>query len=184
MTDKAKTIHRLNQARTAHIRWINSIKMLISGISNTDSIELTPTESEFGRWYYNEAIMFLNDKPRMVLEDIELLLIALHDKYMKIYPIYNKKKNVFGNLLGSKSKVSEHETELSQRYYEEIIALSDKLKQKIRILESQLMSMNDEKFSVLASFIDSQTDKPTLVSTVAEDESPAENAYFYGTRGR
>lgn len=183
MTNKEKTLYRLNSARTAHVRWMNSIKLLISGISvDTESIELTPTESQFGQWYYNEAVLFLQNKPRMVLEDIELILIALHDKYMKIYPIYTKKKKFLDNLLGSKSRVNDHETELSHRYYEELVVLSDKLKQKLRILENQLISLDESHFSVLSVILD-ESQKHTADRTFMMEENQ-EKAYFYGTRGR
>lgn len=184
MTNKEKSIHNLHQARTAHIRWVNAIKLLISGIEvSADSIAISPTDSSFGQWFYDEAMLFSLGTSRMVLEEIEMILLALHDKYMKIYPIYfgNKKKGLLGGLLGGKTKASEHEIELSQHFYEEIITLSDKLKHKLRIFESQLVSLNDEKFS----FMEAMHEEATLPANEAAVLTPQnEDAYFYGTRGR
>jgi len=186
MTNKEKSIHNLHQARTAHIRWVNAIKLLVSGIEvSPDTIALSPTDSLFGTWYYDEAMLFSLGTSRMVLEEIEELLLSLHDKYMKIYPIYygQKKKTLISGLLGAKSKASEHEIELSQRYYEEIITLSDKLKHKLRILESQLMSLGEEKFDVVAGFVNVEI-TPPLELKIPEPVNNEEEAYYYGTRGR
>lgn len=186
MTNKEKSIHNLHQARTAHIRWVNTIKLLVSGIDvPSENIALVPTDSPFGKWFYAEAMLFSHGMSRLVLEEIETLLLALHDKYTKIYPIYygNKKKTLLGGLIGAKSKASEYEIELSQRYYEEIILLSDQLKHKLRVLESQLLSMGEEKFTLVAGLSDliaSAEVQPKLQETLENEE----DAYFYGTRGR
>lgn len=186
MTNKEKSIHNLHQARTAHIRWVNSIKLLVSGIEvSADTIALSPTDSLFGTWFYDEAMLFSLGTSRMVLEEIEELLLSLHDKYMKIYPIYygQKKKTLLGGLLGSKNKASEHEIELSLRYYEEIINLSDKLKHKLRILESQLLSLGEDKFDVVAGFTNVTAAEPIELK-IPEPINNEEEAYCYGTRGR
>ena len=186
MTNKENSIHNLHQARTTHIRWVNAIKLLVSGIEvSSDTIALSPTDSLFGKWFYDEAMLFSLGTSRMVLEEIEDILLSLHDKYMKIYPIYygQKKKTIISGLLGAKSKASEHEIELSLRYYEEIIILSDKLKHKLRILESQMMSMGEDKFDVVAGFTNIDTSVP-LELKIPEPVNNDEEAYYYGTRGR
>lgn len=183
MTNKEKSIYNLHQARTAHVRWVNSIKLLISGIDiPSENITLSATDSLFGKWFYEEAMIFSLGTSRMVLEEIEELFLTLHDKYMKIYPIYygKNKKSLFGGFLGSKTKVSEYEIEFSQRYYEEIVTISDKLKHKLRILESQLMSLEENKFALVTS--DAQEEQMNL--QIPEALNNDESAYFYGTRGR
>ncbi|MGA9047193.1 CZB domain-containing protein [Sulfuricurvum sp.] len=186
MTNKEKSIHNLHQARTAHIRWVNAIKLLVSGIDvSLESIALIPTDSPFGKWFYAEAMLFSQGSSRLVLEEIETLLLTLHDKYTKIYPIYygHKKKTLLGSLLGVKNKASEPEIELSQRYYEEIILLSDQLKHKLRVLESQLLSMGEEKFT-LVSGLSNSTASTAMEPKILETPESEEEAYFYGTRGR
>jgi hypothetical protein len=183
MTNKEKTLHNLHQARTSHVRWVNSIKLLISGIDVLpETITLSATDSLFGKWFYEEAMIFSLGTSRMVLEEIEELFLSLHDKYLKIYPIYygKNKKTLFGGFLGSKTKVSEYELEFSQRYYEEIVTISDKLKHKLRILESQLMSLEENKFALVTS--DALEEQMNL--KIAEALNNDENAYFYGARGR
>lgn len=186
MTNKEKSIYNFHQARTSHIRWVNAIKLLVSGIEVPEhTIHLSPTDSLFGQWFYDEAMLFSQGVSRMVLEEIEILMLSLHDKYTKIYPIYykNKKKSLLGGLIGAKNKVNEHEIELSHRYYEEIIHLSDKLKHKLRILESQMMSMGDDKFNLIAGFSKAAVSVNTELLT-SESDNKEDDAYFYGTRGR
>ncbi len=185
MTNKEKFIHNMHQARTTHIRWVNAIKLLVSGIDvDEKQITLDATHSPFGLWYYNEAMLFSLGTSQLVLEEIENLLTELHDKYTKIYPIYygNRKRSLFGELLGGRTRASAHEIELSQRFYEEIIQLSDKLKQKLRIFEAQLMSLSEEKFDELIRFTQQEKSIPAVmeIQEVSEDEG----AYYYGARGR
>jgi len=183
MTNKEKAIHHLHQARVSHIRWVNTIKLLVSGIDVPDGvIALNPMESEFGKWYYQEASLFSDSISKIVLEEIESLFLTLHDKYMKIYPIYykTKKKGLIGTILGHKSGINEYETEFSQRYYEDIVSLSDKLKQKMRVLETQMMSYAEEKFDAVIPYTGFDSPK----QPVPELNETETDAYYYGTRGR
>ena len=188
MTAKELFIHHLHDARTEHIRWINSIKLLVSGIDIPENqIALDAISSDFGIWFYKEAMLFSLGTSRMVLEDIEQLFLMLHDKYMKIYPIYYgaKKKPLLANFLGAKNKASEYEIELSHRYYEELVVLSDKLKHKLRILESQLLSLADENFESVAAFTKPRESVPAMPDLkIPAPANNEEGAYFYGTRGR
>lgn len=184
MSSKEHFIRNLHQARTAHIRWVNTIKLLVSGINvNEKQITLDATASEFGIWFYHEAMLFTIGTSRMVIEDIEELFLTLHDKYMKIYLIYYKKKNLLSGFIGGKSKASEHEIELSVLYYEEIVILSDKIKHKLRILESQLLSLEDETFNRITKYTASPIEKPIHLE-IPDHIDNKEEAYFYGTRGR
>ena len=119
----------------------------------------------------------------MVLDDIETLFLSMYDKYTKIYPIYfnSKKTPIFGRMLGNRPKASDAEMELAQRYYEEIVALSDKLKHKLRVFESQLQSMGEERFDFVTEPVETTQ---TLLSDAVEPSAPANQTYFYGARGR
>lgn len=187
MTAKEQTLHNLHQARTAHIRWLNAIKLLISGIDvNPNAIELMATDSTLGKWFYAEASQFSLGTCRMVIEEIEILLLNLHDKYMKIYLIYfgKKKKSLLESLVGKSSGVNEHEIELSNRYYEEIVEISDRLKHKLRIFESQLSAMEECKFKAHTIQETTASNNFDHVDKEIESSNTVQNAYFYGTRGR
>lgn len=186
MTPKEKFIHNLHQARTAHIRWVNAIKLLVSGIDvDIKQINLDAIGSDFGKWYYNEAMLFSMGNSRLVVEEIEIKFIACHDFYTKIYSIFNKRKNnLIGELFGKQSRVSSHEMELAHRYYEEIVILSDQLKNKIRIFEAQIIGMENDKFLSYGSIMDEKSSQPVNNSIKEPANHDEEKAYFYGARGR
>ncbi|MGD9969613.1 MAG: hypothetical protein AB7S65_04100 [Sulfuricurvum sp.] len=186
MGAKENYIKHLQNARTEHVRWVNNIKLLISGVDITEkTIPLNPAESPFGKWFYSKALLLSVSNSRNVLEDSEEIFLRLHDVYMKIYPIYFGKKNkgILGGLFSKNTSTSTHETELAQRYYEEIIALSDQLKNKLRIFETQLHATPSEKFEELARF-DEEELKPIEPANVVDEENSDDQAYFYGTRCR
>ncbi len=175
---KEQAIHRLQKARTSHVRAINDVKLLVSGLYLDESqFKLGQTKTEFGKWFYEEAMIFSTGNSRIHLEAIESLLLELHDHFTKIYQIYfaNQSGGIMG-LFGKKNKPSDAEKELARRLYDEMIALSDQLKQKLRVFESQLLSMPEEKFVELA-----HTPEPApRVAETAEDDS---GQYHFGARG-
>jgi hypothetical protein len=184
MSNKKKFINNMHRAKSAHIHWVSSIKLLVSDIDidiDKKHITLDAVNSEFGLWYYNEAVLVSLESTHLVLEQIEELLMELHDKYMKIYPIYygTQKRSLLGKLLGGKTRISAHEIKLAQQYYEEIVQLSNKLKLKLRTFEAQLMNFSDDKFSFTQQ-------KENLKPIVAKSEEASDDneAYYYGTRGR
>jgi len=178
MTNKEKCVYNLQQARTSHIRWLNAIKLLISGVQ-VDEKEMKPvsTESKFGQWFYNEAMLFSQPNCQMSLEEIDELLSKIYDEYTKIYLIYygNKQGGLKG-VLGFKHKVNKNEAVLSSHYYEELLKLSDQLKKKLRTFESQLMSLSDDKFENIATFSQEE------VVPEAVKEEKRSDTYLYGGR--
>lgn len=181
MTNKEKCIHNLQQARTSHIRWLNSIKLLISGVEmDEQSMKPLPTESRFGQWFYDEAMHFSQPICQMSLEEIDTLLSAIYDEYTKIYLIYfGEGKGGFKSMFGLKHKVNRHEAELSGRYYEEVLKYSDQLKKKLRVFESQLMSLSDDKFDALAAF-----SMPEAMPVAEIEKENSDDGYLYGGRIR
>ena len=131
-----------------------------------------------------KAMLFSLGISQLVLNEIEIFLTELHDKYTKIYPIYyaNRKRNILSGFLGGRTRPSTPEIELSQRYYDEILLVSDNLKHKLRIFESQLMSMSEEKFDKLSCFTENEKIMPIMQET--QEVSEDEGAYYYGARGR
>lgn len=178
MTNKEKCIYNLQQARTSHIRWLNNIKLLISGVQvDEKEMKPVPTESRFGKWFYNEAMHFSQPNCQMSLEEIDELLGQIYDAYTKIYLIYfGSKQGGLKGVFGFKHKVNENEAVLSSHYYEELLKLSDQLKKKLRTFESQLMSLGNEKFDNMAAFSQEE-----VVPEVIEEEKS--DTYYYGPRG-
>lgn len=181
---KETYIRNLQQARTEHIRWVNNVKLLITGIDiSLQKLPLNPTESAFGQWYYDKAILFTSTNSRIVLEDIEKIYHEIYEIYMKIYQIFQLKKTsgLFANLM--KKKISAHEQELANRYYEEMIKISDQLSAKLKIFENQLHATPSEKFEELSKY---ETGK---LEEVSDHQLPGETElntsdYYHGARSR
>lgn len=176
---KEQTIHNLHKARTAHIRTLNDVKLLVSGLSvDASQFKLGQTQTAFGKWFHEEAMLFATGNSRMSLEAIENLLLKLHDHFAKIYTIYfnNQSGGIMG-LLGKKNKPSDAEKELAQRLYEEMVVFSDELKQKLRVFETQLSSLPEEKFAQLV-YVPKEEPK---ANTETEDEDTSQ--YHFGARG-
>ncbi|MDD5360016.1 MAG: hypothetical protein PHI02_07085 [Sulfurovaceae bacterium] len=180
MKTKELYIKYTQQARAEHVKWVNNIKLLISGVNLDEKvIALNPVESSFGKWYYEKAILLSFSNSQMVLFDIEKLFLSIHDVYIKIYPIYyEKNKSIIGSIFGKRANVSAHETILAEQYYEEIVLISDKLKNKINLLEKILHATSDERFEEFVSFENEDAYKNMLT------ESEDDGKYHYGARCR
>jgi hypothetical protein len=81
-------------------------------------------------------------------------------------------------LLGLKKKASDAEKELAHRLYDEMVVLSDQIKQKLRVFESQLLSMSEEKFEELGCTAE---EEPEPLPTAADTDEGTR--YQYGARG-
>lgn len=184
MRTKEKYIRHLQQARTEHVRWVNQVKSLISGVDiDSKIIPINPTESPFGKWYYEKAILFSLSNSRSILEEIEKHFLILHELYMKIYPIYFSKKNsgLLGSMFRINRSISAHETDLAQHYYGEIVALSDQLKNKLRIFENQLHATAAEKFDDVYRFEKITIQSPAPIEKTEEESG---ETYYFGARSR
>lgn len=178
MKTKELYIKYTQQARAEHVKWVNNIKLLISGVNVDEKvIALNPVESSFGKWYYEKAILLALPNSQIVLFDIEKLFLSIHDVYIKIYPIYyEKNKSIIGSIFGKRTHVSPHETILAEQYYEEIVLISDKLKNKINLFEKILHAISDETFEELLSFDNQYVSKGVAI------ESEDDGKYHYGAR--
>jgi hypothetical protein len=190
MSNKKKFIRNMQRAKSAHMRWVSSIKLLVSDIDidiDEKEITLDAVNSEFGLWYYNEAVLFSSESTRFILEQIEELLLELHDKYMKIYPIYygTRKRSFLGKLLGGKTPINTHESKFAQQFYEEIVQLSNKLKLKLRAFETLLVNLSEDKFNELSCFTQQKENlKPIGVKSEEVSDDDDNGAYYFGARGR
>lgn len=177
---KEKYIHNLHQARTSHVRMLNALKLLVSGLNVDESqFKLNLTESVFGKWFYEEAMLFSMGNSRMYLDEIETVLLKYNDHFTKIYQIYfDNRASGFTGLLGLKKKASNAEKELAQRLYDEMVIMADQLKQKLRVFESQLASMSEEKFAEI-----DYTPPEEPKSKPAIEQEDEGSRYQFGARG-
>ena len=179
LNSKERNIAQLYKARSTHIRWMNSVKFLVSGLSIKDKIPLPLSQDSYlGQWYYNEALHFSQFNSQQTLTDIEVLIESIYTIYMKIYLIYCEEKlGVLQTIFGSKN-ISKNDHILASKYYEEMLSLSDQLKKKLAVLERQLSALSLEQHEEIKIF-DNDRDlelKVTEVNTIEKKN------YYYGAR--
>ncbi|MDH4944932.1 hypothetical protein [Sulfurimonas sp. C5] len=180
MNTKEKNMYRLYRARTAHLKWLNNIKLLVSGL-NVDKKQLTPIvqDTELGQWFYNEAKQFAQFNSKNVLEEMEELLENMYNIFAKIYSIYfGEAKSSLKTFLGFKNSASKYEIELATRCYEDIVVLSDQFKNKFGVLERQLFALSDVKHEMVRVF--EYEEEEAQKRTVMENESGDD--YHHGPR--
>ena len=153
---KQEVVGHLRAAKSAHIKWVQKAKLLISGIEiEQGAIPVDSTECKFGKWFYSDGQMLnaLSNNPLECMQMIETLHFELHDKYLTIFNIYfaeSKKVGFFAKLLGFKRKaITESEHILAKRYYYEMEAISKNLLNEINRLERRLIAIPDEKIESL-----------------------------------
>ena len=180
MNAKEKNIHSLYKARTAHLKWVNTLKLLVSGFA-IDKKTLPPLlqDSEFGKWFYNEAMQFSRFNSKNVLEEMEILLESMYDIYANIYAIYFGEKSPIKNFLGFKSSANKYEIELASRYYEDIVKLSDQFKNRFKVFESQILALSQEKHEAVQAFDSEEEHK---VSNNIHLDNDDVNVYYHGPR--
>ena len=138
MTNKQTFLSHLHQARVEHTRWVGTIKLLSAGLldTNKEELELNMSEIPFGKWLFQEAMLFRDSTCADAINEIETLWMKIHSNFMQIYDVcVSKNKSSF---FGRKKPLSDGAIRISAVHYQEIITLSDKLKQKLRLLEKQL----------------------------------------------
>ncbi|MEJ2415064.1 MAG: CZB domain-containing protein [Sulfurimonas sp.] len=180
MNTKEKNMYRLYKARTSHLKWVNNIKLLVSGFS-IDKKQLTPIaqDSDFGEWFYNEAKQFAQFNSKNVLDEMEILLDEMYNIFTKIYSIYfAKEKGSLKTFLGFKDTASKFEVEFATRCYEDIVVLSDKFKNRFGVLERQLLALGDAKHEMVKVF-ESEEEMLARKSTPVDEIS---DNYYHGPR--
>lgn len=184
MNSKEKNIDSLYKARTAHMQWLNYIKLLVSGLKlNSEPPSPLLQDSKLGNWFYNEALHFAQFNSKQALDDMEVVMEALYNKYSKIYAIhFEHKKNIFG----MKSSPSKNDLELASRYYQDIVLLSDKLKKILHTVERQMFALSMEQHDSVTNYTNNnQADEVDKVAHVVKAQSIDDTAdkYINGPRG-
>lgn len=178
MMAKEKNMYRLYKARTSHLKWVNNIKLLVSGVE-IEKKYLPPVaqDSEFGEWFYNEAKQFAQFNSKNVLDEMEELLEEMYSIFAKIYSIYfSKDKGALKAFFGFRNSASQYEKELASRCYEDIVVLSDRFKNKFNALERQLFALADNKHEQVRVF--SFEEEETLKKQNDVDDA----GYYHGPR--
>jgi len=172
MSSKEKFIQHLRTARTQQLKWLNQIKLIVSGVTTEkDAIPVNQTDSAFSQWLYNEAMVFSTASAKTVVDDMVDLHTQCYDTYLKIYnTLFSSQKAGLMGMFGSK-KASASELTLAQNYYGELVKISDQLINRLRSFESLMLATPEAKFAELI-----------IETPEAEANVPAEAAVAAGAK--
>lgn len=153
MTNKDTYLHHLHQARVEHTRWVGMIKLLSAGLldTNKQELELNMSDIDFGKWLEQEAMLFRDNTCVDTLYEIEALWKSIHNHFMQIYEVCVSKHK--SNIFGRKKPLSDGAIKISAVHYQEIITLSDKMKQNLRVLEKQLKAKGEDEFETFGTYL-------------------------------
>jgi len=177
MTTKERFIVHMRQARSQHLKWLNTIRLMVMGIAvDREEVALNPSESPFGLWLYDEAMVFVTSSSKNVLGEIADLHNRCHEHYIKIYhTLYGNNGGFLRNMFGG-SRPGSSELILAQRYYEELVADSDALVNRLRLFESQMLAAPDAKFDELVV----AAEEPETAAAKAPAVSPKVQRMYRG----
>jgi len=148
---KEETIEQLQNAKKAHVKWVQRAKALIDGVPvQKEAIPVDCTECKFGQWFYGEG-QKLNAIPGMdVLKEIETLHFDLHDTYLKIFKIYfgEVNRSFFSKIFNIKTKISDDDKEIAKEYYDKLLEISKQLLETIDRLERRLNAIPSSSFAL------------------------------------
>lgn len=182
MTNKQTFLHHLHQARVEYIRWVGMVKLLSAGLleTNKQDLELNMSEIDFGKWLYNEALLLRDTASVDTLNDIESLWKSVHTNFMQIYElcVLKNKSGIFGR----KKPLSEGAIRISAVHYQEIVVLTDTIKQKLTLLEKQLKAQGEEVFESYGNYLTAEEENK-IIAEVEKAKKKTESISVGGARG-
>ena len=179
MTNKEQFIHNLHQARIGSVRWVGSIKLLSSDLPIKDyKFELSLLDTEFGKWFYEEASLITATNSLEIIDTMEHTLIAMHKHFMDIHDmcVTNRKKT----FLGTTKALDSTERTMAFTYYQEIVRMSDEFQKLLRRFERIIQAKSDEEFTMFAYALEINKEKD-LKEDVKKEESRSSS--LGGARG-
>ncbi|MDD5359093.1 MAG: CZB domain-containing protein [Sulfurovaceae bacterium] len=141
---KTDTARQLNQAKSAHLQWVQRAYMLMFGFEfEKDSVPIDSTQCVFGKWLYGEcqALCHINDPIKDLIADIERLHLQLHNSYFEIFKIYfgEQKKGFLRGLFKTKKKsLNEDEVKIANEHYRNLENISEHLIKKLTSLQKKI----------------------------------------------
>jgi len=177
MSKKEEYLELIRQARIEQKKWINKVRLVVSGLEKDKAtVALNPSESPFGEWLYSKAMGYSIANSKLVLTDMETLFDACYQEYHKIYALLFEGTN--GNLISSLfggAKASASDYKIAEQHYEDLLNISDKLLNKLRLFETQLLATGAEKFDKVLS------NEEVIVQEEVKTPKQKEQRYYRGS---
>ena len=147
MNKKADIISHLRHAKTAHVAWISNVQILIQLANIEDAKATTPinyTTCAFGKWYYGEGQMLT---PFQEYRDIEAVHQYVHNTYLQIFGLYNKKLE--GSFFKSIKKLEQERKEKAMQLEIVLKEYSKLMFDLLIALEMKIKRMSDSEIDSL-----------------------------------
>lgn len=183
MTNKEIYLHHLHQARVEYTRWVGMIKLLSAGLLDTSkqTIELNALEIDFGKWFYQEAMLLAEGTCVSTVSEMEVLWTEIHSHFMDIYEVCAQKQK--NNIFGMKKPLSDAAIKISTVHYHEIIMLSDKLKNALRLFEKQLNAKGEDEFDIFGNHLAAQEHMKKVENAKKDKPKSGSSVGVSGARG-
>lgn len=155
MTNKEQFIHNLHQARVNVIRWGGAVKLLSADLPMKDyTFELNLFDTDFGKWFYEEASLITAANSIESIDAIEDILTTMHKNFMYIYEIcvLHRKKT----FLGTAKALGSAEKNMAFTYYQEVVRLSDEFQKVLRRFERIMQAKAEEEFTMFAYAVEAR----------------------------
>jgi len=178
MTNKEQFIHNLHQARISTVRWGGAVKLLSSDLPMKKyTFELNLLDTDFGKWFYEEASLITSANSLEIIDSMEEVLISMHKYFMDIYDmcVTNRKKT----FLGTSKSLNSAERTMAYTYYQEVVRLSDEFQKLLRRFERILQAKSEEEFTMFAYAVEANFEEEKK----EEEEKQENNLSTGGARG-
>jgi hypothetical protein len=180
MSSKENYIQGIRTARTQQLKWLNQIKLMVSGVSmEKDAIPVNQTDSAFSQWLYNDAMVFSTSNAKTIIDEMGDLHTRCYDIYLRIYgTLFGAQK---GGLMGmfTHKKAGASDLMLAQNYYAELVTASDQLVNRLRAFESLMLATPESKFDELI-IAPSPAPQMAAAEAAASDSGAKQKIYFRG----
>lgn len=145
---RSAILEDLDKAKQEHLLWMKRIHLMVFGFGvSKDSVVLNPTESNFGKWFYDEAqkLKELSNAKLECLVHVEASHLKTHDIYFEIYKIFFKKDSngIINKLLSP--NLSQEELDLAKENYEELKVASNELMDNTLRLRRRILAVLPEE---------------------------------------
>lgn len=180
MSSKNKFINGMRQARTQQLKWLSHVKLIVSGvIDEKKAVPVNQAECGFSEWLYGDAMALTTANTTRVIDEMADLHTQCYDIYLKIYStLFASQKGGLMGVFGGK-RAGASDLKLAQNYYEELVGVSDKLIARLRVFESQLLAMPEQKFDELI-FEPEPEAVPEVPTAIKSADAVKNKIYFRG----
>ena len=144
--NKIKTLNSIIAVIKHHEEQMQKLKDLVEGKSVENTLSISKTQCEFGKWLYSNDSNIQNIIGHQFYEKIDKLYTEWHEQYYKIYKIfYDEKKGFISKMFTSTTE--EMKLDKAKLYYSELKITSGNLLKILSSSERRISAMNESKFN-------------------------------------